>query len=65
LDVTDGSPLLTLRIVLVHLKEGPDYYDHLKKMEEDMDSHWKDPQNHKERVKLDRSLEQAILIISK
>ena len=32
-DVTLGSPMLTAKIVLAHLKELPDYYDRLAKME--------------------------------
>lgn len=32
-DVTLGSPVLTAKIVLAHLKELPDYYDRLAKME--------------------------------
>ncbi len=32
-DVTKGSLLLTGKIALAHLKERPDYYTRLKKME--------------------------------
>lgn len=32
-DITRGSPILTAKIVLAHLKELPDYYDRLEKME--------------------------------
>jgi hypothetical protein len=65
LDVTDGSPIATTRIALVHLKEGVDYYDRLKKMETEMEVHWEDPSNEEEKGILQRSLEQAILILSK
>lgn len=34
-DVTNGHPVLTARIALAHLKEFPDYYSRLAKMEEE------------------------------
>lgn len=34
-NVTDDDPLMTGRIVLAHLKEIPDYYTRLKKMEDE------------------------------
>ena len=64
LDVTDGDPLKTIRIALVHILEGPDYYTRLKKMENEMDAHWEDPNNFEEKKKLDRSIEESIVILS-
>ena len=32
-DVTDDDPLMTARIAWAHLKEFPDYYDRLERME--------------------------------
>ena len=34
-DVTGDDPKATLKIVLAHLKEIPDYYDRLERMEEE------------------------------
>ena len=34
-DVTNNDPLLTGKIALAHLKEFPDYYTRLEKMEEE------------------------------
>jgi hypothetical protein len=34
-NVTDDDPLLTGKIALAHLREFPDYYDRLEKMEEE------------------------------
>jgi hypothetical protein len=33
-DITKGCPILTGKIALAHLKEIPDYYTRLKKMED-------------------------------
>jgi hypothetical protein len=33
-DITKGDPEMTAKIVLVHLKELPDYYTRLEKMED-------------------------------
>ena len=33
-DVTNDDPEITAKIALAHLKEFPDYYDRLEKMEE-------------------------------
>jgi hypothetical protein len=41
-DVTDNNPLLTGKIAWAHLKEFPDYYDRLKKMEAEADAYWAD-----------------------
>jgi hypothetical protein len=34
-DVTDDDPLVTAKIAWAHLKELPDYYDRLQRMEAD------------------------------
>lgn len=33
IDITNGDPILTAKIALAHLKELPDYYTHLEKIE--------------------------------
>jgi len=39
-DVTDNNPLLTAKIAWAHLKEFPDYYTRLEKMEEEAEAYW-------------------------
>jgi hypothetical protein len=39
-NVTNNDPLLTGKIALAHLKEFPDYYSRLKKMEKEADEFW-------------------------
>jgi hypothetical protein len=39
-DVTGDDPILTGKIVLAHLKEFPDYYVRLKRMEEEAEAEW-------------------------
>ena len=39
-NVTHDDPLLTGKIALAHLKEFPDYYTRLKKMELEADEFW-------------------------
>lgn len=39
-NVTNDDPLLTGKIALAHLKEFPDYYTRLKKMEAEADEFW-------------------------
>lgn len=39
-DVTHNDPLLTGKIALAHLKEFPDYYTRLSKMEAEADAYW-------------------------
>jgi len=39
-NVTDDDPLITGRIACAHLKEIPDYYTRLLKMEKDADKYW-------------------------
>jgi hypothetical protein len=40
-NVTNDDPVLTGKIAYAHLKEFPDYYDRLDKMEEEADKFWK------------------------
>jgi hypothetical protein len=49
----------------VHISEGPDYYDRLKKMESEMDDHWEDPSNSAEKKQLKQSIEEAVMLLSK
>ena len=39
-NVTNDDPLLTGKIALAHLKEFPDYYSRLQKMETEADEFW-------------------------
>jgi len=39
-NVTNDDPLVTGKIALAHLKEFPDYYDRLEKMENEADEYW-------------------------
>jgi len=39
-NVTDNDPVKTGKIALAHLKEFPDYYDRLKKLEKEADDFW-------------------------
>jgi hypothetical protein len=39
-DVTHDDPLLTGKIAWAHLKEFPDYYTRLAKMEAEAEAHW-------------------------
>jgi hypothetical protein len=39
-NVTNDDPLTTGKIALAHLKEFPDYYDRLEKMEKEADAFW-------------------------
>lgn len=40
-DVTHDDPLVTGKIVWAHLKEFPDYYTRLARMEAEADAYWK------------------------
>ncbi len=40
-NVTNDDPLTTGKIALAHLKEFPDYYDRLDKLEEEAKDYWK------------------------
>lgn len=39
-DVTGDDPILTAKIALAHLKEFPDYYTRLEKMEAEAEEYW-------------------------
>jgi hypothetical protein len=39
-NVTNDDPLTTGKIALAHLKEFPDYYTRLDKMEKEADEYW-------------------------
>jgi len=39
-DVTGDDPITTGKIALAHMKEFPDYYDRLERMEEEARRHW-------------------------
>jgi hypothetical protein len=39
-DVTHDDPILTGKIALAHIKEFPDYYERLEKMETDAEREW-------------------------
>ncbi len=39
-NVTNDDPLLTGKIAWAHLKEIPDYYDRLEKMEKEGEKYW-------------------------
>ena len=41
-DVTDDDPVLTGKIAWAHLKEFPDYYTRLEKMEEEAEREWEE-----------------------
>ena len=40
-NVTSDDIMITGKIALAHLKEFPDYYDRLEKMEEEAEAYWK------------------------
>ncbi len=39
-NVSNDDPLTTGKIALAHLKEFPDYYDRLEKMEDEAEKYW-------------------------
>ena len=39
-NVTNDDPLITGKIALAHLKEFPDYYTRLAKMEDEAEEYW-------------------------
>jgi hypothetical protein len=39
-NVTDDDPLVTGKIALAHMKEFPDYYERLERMESDAERDW-------------------------
>lgn len=40
-NVSNDEPIITGKIALAHLREYPDYYDRLEKMEKEAESYWK------------------------
>ena len=40
-DVTGDDPIITGKIALAHLKEFPDYYTRLRRMEDDAEREWR------------------------
>jgi len=40
-NVSDNDLLITGKIALAHLREFPDYYDRLEKMEKEAEAYWK------------------------
>ena len=49
-NVTNNNPLTTGKIALAHLKEFPDYYDRLDKMEEEAEEFWEGKEENPESV---------------
>lgn len=41
INVTNDDASTTIKIAMAHLKESPDYYDRLEKLERESDAHWK------------------------
>jgi hypothetical protein len=41
-DVTGDDPIVTGKIALAHMKEFPDYYERLERMEEEAKRYWAD-----------------------
>ena len=41
-DVTGDDPVITGKIALAHMKEFPDYYARLERMEQEAESDWAD-----------------------
>ncbi len=41
-DVTDDDPIITGKIALAHMKEFPDYYERLDRMEREAERDWAD-----------------------
>ena len=41
-DVTHDDPILTGKIALAHMKEFPDYYERLERMELEAEAEWSD-----------------------
>jgi len=39
-NVTENDPVVTGKIALAHLREFPDYYTRLEKMEKEADEYW-------------------------
>jgi len=45
-NVTDDDSILTAKIALAHLKEYPDYYSRLMKMEKEAEDYWESKKKH-------------------
>ena len=43
-DVTGDDPIITAKIALAHMKEFPDYYERLERMEEEAKRDWAERQ---------------------
>jgi len=43
-NVTNDDPIITGKIAFAHMKEFPDYYERLEKMEQDAERDWADRQ---------------------
>ena len=43
-DVTHDDPIITGKIALAHMKEFPDYYERLERMEAEAERDWADKQ---------------------
>ena len=41
-NVTDDDPIVTGKIALAHMKEFPDYYERLRRMEDEAERQWAD-----------------------
>jgi hypothetical protein len=41
-DVTGDDPIVTGKIALAHMKEFPDYYERLERMEREAEEYWAD-----------------------
>jgi hypothetical protein len=39
-DVTHDDPIVTGKIALAHMKEFPDYYERLERMEQEAEQYW-------------------------
>jgi hypothetical protein len=44
-DVTHDDPIITGKIALAHMKEFPDYYERLERMEAEAERDWADKQS--------------------
>jgi hypothetical protein len=44
-DVTHDDPIITGKIALAHMKEFPDYYERLERMEAEAERDWADRQS--------------------
>jgi len=44
-DVTHDDPIVTGKIALAHMKEFPDYYERLERMEAEAERDWADKQS--------------------